>query len=172
MRVPPLETERLMIREFVLDDLPVVRRLVDSDAERWLQWTVLSYAELAHLHQPPYIDRAIELKATHEVIGTCGYAPLLAPFGQIAGINGAARNTAEVGLFWSVLPAHRRHGYATEAGRALIEYAFKTLELQRILATTTYDNAASIGVMRKLGMRVEHNPLPDPPWLQVVGILG
>ena len=37
-------------------------------------------------------------------------------------------------------------------------------------ATTTYDNAASIGVMRKLGMRIERNPFPDPPWLQIVGI--
>jgi len=172
MRVPPLETERLLIREFVLDDLSVARRLVESDAERWLQWTVLSYEELAKLHQPPYTDRAIELKATREVIGACGYAPLLAPFGQIASLAGSVRNTAELGLYWNVLPSHRRNGYASEAGRALIQYAFSTLELQRILATTTYDNAASIGVMRKLGMRVEHNPLPDPPWLQVVGILA
>ncbi len=36
---------------------------------------------------------------------------------------------------------------------------------------TRHDNAASIGVMRKLGMRVERNVLPDPPWLQVVGII-
>jgi len=26
-------------------------------------------------------------------------------------------------------------------------------------------------VTRKLGMRVEHNPYPDPAWFQVVGIL-
>jgi len=25
--------------------------------------------------------------------------------------------------------------------------------------------------MRKVGMRIEKNPFPDPPWLQVVGIL-
>ena len=36
---------------------------------------------------------------------------------------------------------------------------------------TAYENAASIGVMRKLGMRIEHNVLQDPPWLQVVEIL-
>jgi [ribosomal protein S5]-alanine N-acetyltransferase len=43
--------------------------------------------------------------------------------------------------------------------------------LRRVVATTTYDNEASMGVMRKLGMRIERNPFPDPPWLQVVGIL-
>ena len=39
------------------------------------------------------------------------------------------------------------------------------------IAAATYDNAASMGVMRKLGMRIEKNPLSEPPWLQVVGIL-
>jgi ribosomal-protein-alanine N-acetyltransferase len=43
--------------------------------------------------------------------------------------------------------------------------------VKRVVATTTYENAASVRVMRKLGMRVERNPFPDPPWLQVVGLL-
>ena len=53
----------------------------------------------------------------------------------------------------------------------MIDYGFQQLKLWRIVATTRYDNTASIGVMRKLGMTVEHNTLPDPPWLQVVGII-
>jgi len=36
---------------------------------------------------------------------------------------------------------------------------------------TEYDNLASQGVMRRLGMKLEKTPFPDPPWLQVVGIL-
>jgi RimJ/RimL family protein N-acetyltransferase len=43
--------------------------------------------------------------------------------------------------------------------------------LLRIVATTHDDNDASIRVMRKLGMLIERNPYPDPPWLQVVGVL-
>jgi hypothetical protein len=39
------------------------------------------------------------------------------------------------------------------------------------LATTEYDNAASLGVMRKLGMKIDRNPRSQPPWLQAVGIL-
>ena len=44
-------------------------------------------------------------------------------------------------------------------------------DLQRIVATTTYDNTASIGVMRRLGMTIERNPLPEPIFMQVVGVL-
>jgi len=53
----------------------------------------------------------------------------------------------------------------------LIEHAFAELRLKRIIATTAHDNLASQAVMRKLGMRLACNPLPDPPWLQVVGVL-
>ena len=36
---------------------------------------------------------------------------------------------------------------------------------------TNYDNAASIGVMRRLGVAIERNPLPEPPYMQIVGVL-
>jgi [ribosomal protein S5]-alanine N-acetyltransferase len=80
-------------------------------------------------------------------------------------------NSPEIGLFYALSPAHQRQGYATEASQALIDYAFTQLQLKRMVATTTYENVASIAVMRKVGMRIEKNPSPDPPWFQVVGIL-
>jgi RimJ/RimL family protein N-acetyltransferase len=79
--------------------------------------------------------------------------------------------STEFGLYYAISPIFQQQGYATETVRALVDYAFQHLNLKRIVATTTYENAASIGVMRKLGMRIEKNPYPDPPWLQVVGIL-
>ncbi len=103
--------------------------------------------------------------------------PLLAPFAQIPGVSAGdgstafAPNSPEVGLYWAVLPEQQRRGYATEAAQALVQYAFTVLKLQRIVATTTYDNLASIAVMRKLGMRLGRNPSRDPAWLQIVGIL-
>ena len=48
---------------------------------------------------------------------------------------------------------------------------FETMNLGRIIATTEFENTASMAVMGKLGMRIERNPAPDPPWLQVVGVL-
>ena len=81
------------------------------------------------------------------------------------------RDDPEFGLFYAVSPAHQRRGYAVEATRAIVKYAFEDLYLRRIVATTTYRNTASIRVMEKVGMQIERNPYRDPPWFQVVGIL-
>lgn len=54
----------------------------------------------------------------------------------------------------------------------MIAHAFTDLRLKRIVATTEFDNLESQGVMKKLGMTLTRNPLPEPPWLQVVGVLG
>jgi [ribosomal protein S5]-alanine N-acetyltransferase len=193
MRMPTLETDRLLIRPFTMDDLPAIHQLLDvelASAEmgtegvqslagrrQWLQWTVLNYEELAKLHQPPYGDRAIVLKDGQALIGACGYVPCLDAFGQLPEF-GAAHDAARrgltstvFGLYWAVSPRYQRRGYAAEAASALVRYAFTNLKLRRIIATTTHDNAASLGVMRKLGMRVEPNPYPEPPWLQAVGVL-
>jgi RimJ/RimL family protein N-acetyltransferase len=62
-------------------------------------------------------------------------------------------------------------GAGNQKPRAIINYAFGTLKLGRILAGTEYDNAASIAVMRGLGMRIERNPHPVPEWFQVHGVL-
>lgn len=186
-----LFAERLVIRPFTLDDLPAIHQMLDLDPERndpgsygalsleqradWLRWTVQSYRHLAWLHQPPYYDLAIELRATGQLIGACGFAPCLAEFGQLpslaAGTTLHGLTWPEVGLYWEIASAHRRQGYATEAGQALIDYGFQQLKLRRIVAMTRTDNTASIGVMGKLGMTVETNMLTEPPWLQVVGII-
>jgi RimJ/RimL family protein N-acetyltransferase len=192
MRMPTLETERLLIRPFGMDDLETIYQILDvelseadfgtegpqarTERERWLQWTILNYEELARMYQPPYGDRAVVLKSRGQLIGACGYVPCLAPFAQLPALQSADQqptqlNSTEFGLFYAFAPAVHRQGYATEAAQALIRYGFDQLQLKRIVATTTYDNAGSIGVMRRLGMQIERNPYPDPPWMQVVGIL-
>lgn len=193
LRVPPLETARLLVRPFEPDDLDAVYQLIDVDLQtadfgtegaltraerqRWLQWTMLNYEELAKLNQPPYGERAVVRKDGNQFVGACGYVPCLGPFHQLPSFGAPADDATarlyspEFGLFYAISPTHQRCGYATEAARALTEYALGALCLRRIVATTTYDNPASIAVMRHLGMRIERNPYPDPPWFQVVGIL-
>lgn len=186
-----LTTPRLLIRPFTFDDLPAVHHMLDLDPARndpgcygalkleqraaWLRWTIESYSQLAWLHQPPYYDLAVELRAAGELIGACGFAPCLAEFGQLPSLADPrlppSATWPEVGLYWEIASSRRGQGFATEAGQALIDYGFRQLKLRRIVAMTRYDNPASIGVMRKLGMTVEHNTLPDPPWLQVVGVI-
>jgi ribosomal-protein-alanine N-acetyltransferase len=193
LKMPVLETDRLFIRPFEMEDLEAAHSLFDLDlnadilhAEKmvtrearaqWLQWIVLNYEQLANLNQPPYGDRAIVLKSTQKLIGSCGFVPCLSPFEQMPnfmyydGSGNPGLYTTEVGLFYAISPSHQRRGYGSEAAQALVDYAFDSLHLKRVIATTDFDNIASMAVMRKLGMQIERNPLAEPPWLQVVGVL-
>ena len=193
LTMPDLETVHLLIRPFVMEDLQAAHHLFDVElrdaelgtdkmetlAERleWLQWAALNHVQLAKLHQPPYGDRAIVLKSSRQLIGSCGFVPCLNAFeqlpyfafGNVAGSSG--RYSTEFGLFYAISPSHQRQGYASEAAQALVDYAFQQLHLKRVIAETNYDNVASMSVMRKLGMRIETNPSSEPPWLQVVGVI-
>lgn len=185
-----IETDRLLIRGFLPEDLPIIHRILDQtfgdgsktedpaallERQSWLQWSILNQEWLPRLHQPPYGDRAILLKASGALIGSTGFVPLLDSFDQIPELANPTApvgyNTPEFGLFWVIDPRHQHRGYATEAAQAMIEVAFKQLRLKRIIATTEDANLASQGVMKKIGMRITRNPLPHPPWLQVVGML-
>ena len=186
MPMRPLETQRLIIRPFTMDDFDDIHQILDvdlgfaeSDEQRtaWLHWTTMNYEQLEKLRQPPYGDRAVVLKRGNRLIGACGFVPCLGPFGQLPFFKNlvdssvAQHHSPEVGLFYALSSAYWGHGYATEATKAMIEYAFKGLTLSRIVAATTNDNTSSIRVMDRVGMRIEKNPYPDPAWFQVVGIL-
>ena len=172
LRIPPIETERLVIRELGAGDAAAVARL-GQFGERWLQWTELSYEQLAGLMQPPYGDRAVVLRATGQVVGLAGLVPSLGPFGLLPSWPGSGdRLTPEVGLFYAVDEQHRRQGIAAEAAAALVGYALGELHLARVVATTERTNLASMGVMRRLGMTLDENPGTEPPWFQVVGVLA
>lgn len=183
--MPDLETDRLRIRPFVIDDLQAVHAMVNAgfgeiplEARRnWLTWQVMNYGALAGLMQPPYGDRAVVLKAEDKLIGQVGLVQSYGPFGKLPYFRARSTEpasdlcTPEMGLFWLIDPAYHRKGYATEAAGAIIRYMFRQVGLKRIVATTEYDNQASIGVMQRLGMTIEHNPDSTPEWFQVVGIL-
>ncbi len=187
MQMPLLTTPRLLIRRFERSDLEAVHRILDLEADEgltleergaWLEWSVRNYDALERLYQPPYGDRAVVLRASGELIGAVGLVPSYNFFAQIPGLGPdplpqtlARFSQPEVGLYWTIARAHRNQGYASEAARALIDFAFTELSLMRIVATTSYDNLASQAVMRRLGMRVERNPFAEPPFLQVVGML-
>ena len=191
-----LSTSRLMIRPMSDDDLPAILRVLEiteADADRvaFTARYVHAYSVLPEvleeLHQPPYRDNAMELAQGGEVIGLAGLVPSFNPFAQLRPMDGkaagatagarvraavsAALNNPEVGLFYHVAPGHRRQGYAREAAEALIGHAFGQLGAHRIVAETSRDNAASIAVMRALGMTLHENAFAEPPWFEVVGIL-
>lgn len=175
-----LKTERLRIRHYRESDLDACvefhRSVFGSEKsllsiERWLRWTIDSYRELAGLGQPPYADYAIELKASGQFIGSVGIVPTLAPWGALQGDVNDTLTSAEIGLFWGILPDFRRRGFASEAGGALLSFLFHQLRVRQVVATTESDNIASQRTMSKLGMKLLRNPLEQPAWLQVVGMI-
>src|SRR5689334_9641235 len=129
MHVPPLETARLTIRPFAIEDVNDIHHILDvelHDAEtgdsgplslaerkRWVEWSILNYEQLANLYQPPYGDRAIILRQTGQLIGACGFVPCLAPFAQLpyfAGMPATAPTelaTTEFGLYYALSPAQQ-----------------------------------------------------------------
>ena len=60
---------------------------------------------------------------------------------------------AEIG--YSLARQYQGHGYATEAVKTLLEYAFGTLRLHRITAGVDSDNVRSIALLERIGMRRE-----------------
>jgi ribosomal-protein-alanine N-acetyltransferase len=180
-----LETDRLVIRPFVRDDLDAIHPIVNAafgeesraTRQEWLDWAVMNYTALARLGQPPYGDRAVVLKATDTLIGAVGLVPSFGPFDTLPYFRDRSTEpptglfTPQMGLFWVIGELYRGHGYATEAARAVIDFAFTHLSLKRIVATTEYTNSRSIAVMQRLGMDIQRNPSPTPLWFQVIGVL-
>ena len=90
LRLPSLETDHLIIRDFAPDDFETVHRILDlegafgdgdsrSDRQNWFDWSLRNYAAFASLYQPPWGDRAVTLRETGEVIGVVGYTTMFHP---------------------------------------------------------------------------------------------
>ena len=66
-------------------------------------------------------------------------------------------------IFYSLAPGSWGRGYATEAARAVVDHALGPLGLPEVLAEVDEGNAASVAVIKRLGMT---------PFAVVPGVLG
>lgn len=178
-----LATARLIIRPFVPEDLAAAHRLLDDD----LQWSgsavnpqqrrrrLQFYVDLADWTDTGrlYGYRAVVLRATGRLIGICGFLPCLWPPRRKAQLGldhpDGGLATLELELGYAMASDQRGRGYATEAVRALVEHAFRDLQVCRLVAGTGRDNARSIALLRRIGMRTAPNP--DERWPGVVGVV-
>ena len=142
----PIETARLRIRRFAPADWAAVYAYAsDSAVMAWIPDGPMTEAQAREFAAdnagPEAVALAVVLKDAGRLIGTLAFHPWFAP------------RTWEIG--WVFHPAYHGQGYATEAARALADYAFAVVHIHRLIATCQPQNPASWRVMEKLGMRRE-----------------
>ncbi|MBI1256620.1 MAG: GNAT family N-acetyltransferase [Chloroflexi bacterium] len=144
-----LETERLRLRPFSLDDVDAYYAGISSDAEvmRYLpgsqprqrsdsEWVINYFIRHAELHG--FGIWAVEEKASGLLIGHTGleYIP----------------SAPQVEIAYTFAKAYWGRGYATEAAAASLSYGFEAINLAEIYGLAFLENTASQNVMRKIGM--------------------
>jgi RimJ/RimL family protein N-acetyltransferase len=144
-----LETERLLLREFVADDAaaccafsrdPIVTRYTgDQPPQNVEEARALLLAHpIADYAKHGFGRWACVLKDTEVVVGFCGLKFL--------------DELGEVDIGYRLQPDCWGKGLATECARATLDYGFEQLNLRRIIGLVHPDNAGSIRVLEKLSM--------------------
>ena len=148
-----LETQRLILRKLVLDDLDELFALYsDPEIRKYFPEGVLTLEgtkEELEWHMNDYSDHpelglwATIHKKTGKFIGRCGLLPWE--------INGVL----EIEVAYLLDKNFWHQGLATEAATGILTYAFDNLKLSRIICLMHPDNVASQRVAQRLGMTLE-----------------
>ncbi|MBI3975534.1 MAG: GNAT family N-acetyltransferase [Armatimonadetes bacterium] len=150
--LPVLETQRLLLRKLILEDVPDVfayasdpevarfttweaHQTID-DSRRFLEWVAEQYVTF---QVAPW---GVVHKGGRRIIGTCGYMWWRPGHARAEIAYAIGRN------YWN-------QGLTTEAVREVIRFGFERMRLNRIEARCMVENVASERVMQKAGMTFE-----------------
>lgn len=145
-----LETDRLLLREFVEDDAESFFKLnTDPEVMRFVPDKPLLNVEQA---RQTLIDHPI---ADYRRYGFGRGACILKSTGEQIGFAGLKYldELGEVDVAYRLLPAHWGQGLATEVALASVRYGFAALGLKRIIGLVMPKNIASVRVLEKTGLR-------------------
>ncbi|WP_105617426.1 GNAT family N-acetyltransferase [Vallitalea okinawensis] len=153
-----IETERLIIKSFTKEDLHHLHRIV-NDVE------MMKYVPFAKERTLPeckkLLDRILKrytestsnefkgflllvyLNYSNECIGFVGLFPL-------------TYDTINTEIFYGLFEEYYGKGYATEIGKAIIQFTFDQMNLDKIVATVNKDNEVSKRVLSKIGMNFDY----------------
>jgi len=150
--LPELETERLSLRRFTLEDAPFALKLVNQpsfianigdkgvrsldDARRYL-----SEGPIAMYERHGYGLWHASLRETGAAVGMCGLLKRdILP---------------DVDVGYAYLPEFWGRGLAYEAASAVLRHAVRKFGLRRVIGVVSDGNQGSIRVLEKLGLRYE-----------------
>jgi RimJ/RimL family protein N-acetyltransferase len=160
----PLETSRLTLRPFADDDFEAFHAMrADGEVVRYLYEDPMSVEEARESftrktaatswgREGDWFTAAAVERASGATVGDVA-----------AGWVSERDKTAEIGFVFD--PRHQGKGFATEAAGAVVDWAFATARLHRVIGRTEARNAASARVLEKLGMRLEAH-LVENEWVK------
>lgn len=142
-----IKTERLILRPIQIDDIEDIHSYASDPSIDMMLFLpnetlddtkgFVEYA-IAQWNMDIPVDREYVVVLNGQVIGGVNIEFCL------------EQNAYEIG--WTISSGYRNSGYATEAAKALISYAFDVLKAERVQAHCDSRNIASEKVMKKVGM--------------------
>lgn len=146
--IPRLETERLILREFREADASAFADFFEDEhstfyggpAERWEAWRKFAVYP-GHWALRGYGPFALEAKATGAFVGVCGpWFP---------------EGWPEPEITWALMLGETGKGYATEAARRALDFAYFELGWRTVISSIDPRNAPSIALAKRLGATYE-----------------
>jgi RimJ/RimL family protein N-acetyltransferase len=152
--VPHITTERLLLREARRTDFEAFASIVmdpeivtpPGPLDRRSAWRLFEAEQGAWIIDGIGIW-SVEERATGAFVGGVGAFHREPP--------PSPNDPDDLELAWGLARAYRGRGLATEAARAVIAFVLETRKPKRIIANIDHDNASSMRVAEKLGMRYE-----------------
>lgn len=145
-----LRGSAVTLREFRVDDADAAYLVVgDDEVTRWL-----SFDSRDRIATRAMLDGAVRRaqaspRTEYYLAATVGDGELVG-FVRL-GLDGV--RAAKLG--YAIRRDQWNHGFATDAARAILRFAFQDLKLHRVSAAIGPDNVASIAVARRIGMSYE-----------------
>lgn len=147
-----LETERLLLRQFSVEDAGFILKLLNEPSfiqnigDRGVRTiddarTYILNGPVASYKKNGFGLYIVELKETGEPIGMCGL------------VKRDGLEHTDIG--YALLPGFWSKGYAVEAARAVKEYARDVIGLHRLVAISDPANGGSIRVLERIGLKFE-----------------
>ena len=162
-----IETKRLRLREYRMDDFDVLLEILSDEetmqhypkpydaqgTKRWIQWNLDNYRQYG------FGLWAVELKKTGAFIGDCGLT--------MQNIDG--QQLPEIG--YHIHKSHWRKGYASEAARAVRDWAFENTDFDCLYSYMNASNQASYATAQAAGMeRIKEYGLSEEEFHYVYAI--
>jgi len=163
-----IETSRLLLRTFTIDDVQLVYELNNDEEVTRYTYDLMNDVEqakqvLEKIILPQYVlynhgRWAVHVKDLLEFIGWCGlkYRP----------------ERHEVDLGYRFKKSAWGKGYATEAAFASLRHGFERLNIGKITGRAVPENVGSWRVLEKIGMHFTREELVDGHWAKTYELIN